>query len=118
LAVCRERGYSHHELQERLPPRKKKRLIVQFRDRTGVLRTGFTRDVSASGFFVVCEPMPDVGETLVLKLHLPRGAVINVTGKVVRHGRGTAAIEGSAASGFGFSFEGESPERNKALATL
>jgi len=105
-------------LKERLPPRKKKRLIVQFRDRAGILRTAFTRDVSLSGFFVVAEPMPDVGETLVLKLHLPRGGVINVSGKVVRHGRGTAAIEGSAASGFGFSFEGESPERDKALEAL
>jgi hypothetical protein len=118
LAVCRAHGYPQPELPGRIPPRKKRRLIVQFRDRTGILRTAFTRDVSMSGFFVVCEPMPEVGETLVLKLHLPRGGVINVTGKVVRRGRGTAAIEGSAPSGFGFSFQGESEERNKALETL
>jgi hypothetical protein len=103
---------------ERVPARKKKRLIVQFHDRTGVLRTGFTRDVSRTGFFVVCEPMPEVGETLIMKLHLPRGEVINVTGRVVRRGRGTASIEGSAASGFGFAIEGLSEQRDKVLEAL
>ena len=46
--------------------------------------------------------MPAVGELLVLTLHMPRGVILELKGFVVRHGRGSASVEGSAPLGFGF----------------
>ena len=89
-------------MKQRSPVRKKKKLLVQFRDRTGALSTGWTRDLSPTGLFVVSNPMPAVGESVVLTLHLPRGIMLELSGTVVRLGRGSTSIEGSAPMGFGF----------------
>jgi len=105
-------------VKERIPARKKKRLLVQFRDRSGELRTGWTRDLSPTGLFVVSEPMPAVGELLVLKLHMPRGMILELQGFVVRHGRGSSSVEGSAPLGFGFTLRSPGEQYTKLLETL
>jgi Tfp pilus assembly protein PilZ len=89
-------------VKQRSPVRKRKKLLAQFHDRTGGLCTGWTRDLSPTGLFVVSDPMPAVGEAVVLKLHLPRGIILELEGTVVRVGRGSTSIEGSAPMGFGF----------------
>lgn len=80
-------------------PRKKKRLLIEYVDSTGERRTAFTRDVSMTGFYVVADAMPAVGTEQEMKLHLPRG-VLGVPTRIVRCGRGTSAVEGSAPKGF------------------
>jgi hypothetical protein len=102
----------------RILPRKAKRLLVQFHDHAGATRTGWVRDLSATGLFIICEPLPEVGEVLFLTLHLPRGAVMNLTGKVVRHGRGSSALGGSAPLGFGFALDGDAVEHQKLVDAL
>ena len=86
-------------------PRRKKRLVIEYIDATGARRTAFTRDLSLTGFFVLADDMPAVGTEQVLKLHLPRG-VVAVPGTIVRVGRGTSAVEGSAPKGFAVSITG------------
>ncbi len=76
------------------------------------------RDLSATGLFVICEPLPDIGSTLSLTLHLPRGAVLNLTGRVVRHGRGSSAVGGSAPLGFGFILDGDAAEHQRLVDAL
>ena len=98
-------------------PRKKKRLIIEYIDATGARRTAFTRDLSMTGFFVLADEMPAVGTDQVLKLHLPRG-VVPVPGTIVRVGRGTSAVEGSAAKGFAVSISGLCEPYVKLVETL
>ncbi len=80
-------------------PRKKKRLLLEYIDANGERRTAFTRDVSLTGFYVIAEAMPLVGSEQQMKLHLPRG-VVEINARVVRTGRGTTAVAGSAPKGF------------------
>ena len=80
-------------------PRKKKRLLIEYIVSTGERRTAFTRDLSMTGFYVLADAMPAVGTEQEMKLHLPRG-VVGIPARVVRCGRGTSAVEGSAAKGF------------------
>ncbi len=105
-------------MSKRALPRKAKRLLVQFRDDAGATRTGWVRDLSATGLFVICEPLPDIGSALCLSLHLPRGVVMNLTGRVVRHGRGSSAVGGSAPLGFGFLLDGDAAEHQKLVDAL
>ena len=86
-------------------PRKKKRLLIEYIDSTGERRTAFTRDLSMTGFYVLAEAMPAIGTEQEMKLHLPRG-VVNVPALVVRTGRGTSAVEGSAPKGFAVTLSG------------
>jgi hypothetical protein len=86
-------------------PRKKKRLLIEYIDSSGERRTAFTRDLSLTGFFVLAEAMPAIGTEQEMKLHLPRG-VVGVPARIVRSGRGTSAVEGSAAKGFAVAISG------------
>ena len=99
-------------------PRKKKKLLVEFNDASGVRQTAFTRDLSFTGFFVVAEKMPTVGELLTLQLHLPRGNVLVLTGKVARQGRASTAVATSAALGFGFALSTYSEDYTQLVASL
>jgi hypothetical protein len=105
-------------VKQRSPARKKKKLLVQFHDRTGALHTGWTRDVSPTGLFIVSVPMPTIGESIVLKLHMPRGVILELAGTVVRHGRGSASVEGSAPLGFGFRITTPDEAFSKLFETL
>ena len=62
--------------------------------------------------------MPTVGELLVLKLHMPRGGILELKGFVVRHGRGSASVEGSAPLGFGFTLRTPGEEYVKLFEAL
>lgn len=98
-------------------PRKKRRLLIEYIDATGERRTAFTRDFSLTGFYVLAEAMPAVGTVQEMKLHLPRG-VIGIPARVVRKGRGTSAVEGSATKGFAVAISGSCEEYTKLVDTL
>ncbi|HSB36239.1 MAG TPA: PilZ domain-containing protein [Thermoanaerobaculia bacterium] len=87
-------------------PRKKGRYLIEYPDSDGNRCTAFTRDVSLSGFFVTCEKSPPPGRPLTVKLHAPRGKVLELAGTVVRVGRSSAAIGTSVATGFAFAIQG------------
>jgi hypothetical protein len=98
-------------------PRKKKRLLIEYIDSTGERRTAFTRDLSMTGFYVLAEAMPAVGTEQRMKLHLPRG-VVEIPTRIVRCGRGTSAIEGSAPKGFAVELSGFCEPYAKLVAAL
>jgi PilZ domain len=98
-------------------PRKKRRLLIEYIDSSGERRTAFTRDFSLTGFYVLAEAMPAVGTVQEMKLHLPRG-VIGIPARVVRKGRGTSAVEGSATKGFAVAISGSCEEYTKLVDTL
>ncbi len=87
-------------------PRKRGRFLIEFPDADGLRTTAFTRDVSLSGFFVACERSPQIGSPLVVKLHGPRGRVLELSGTVVRVGRSSVALHTSVATGFAFAIRG------------
>jgi hypothetical protein len=98
-------------------PRKKKRLLIEYIDSTGERRTAFTRDLSMTGFYVLAEAMPAVGTEQEMKLHLPRG-VVGVPTRIVRCGRGTSAVEGSAPKGFAVVLSGYCEPYTKLVEAL
>jgi hypothetical protein len=98
-------------------PRKKRRLLIEYVDSTGERRTAFTRDFSMTGFYVLAEVMPTVGSEQEMKLHLPRG-VVTIPARVVRIGRGTSAVEGSATKGFAVALSGFCDLYTKLVETL
>ena len=87
-------------------PRKKGRFLIEFPGADGLRSTAFTRDVSLSGFFVACDRSPSIGSPLVVKIHGPRGKVLELTGTVVRVGRSSADLHTSVAVGFAFAIQG------------
>lgn len=91
-------------------PRKRGRFLIEFPDADGLRSTAFTRDVSLSGFFVACDKSPGIGSPLVVKLHGPRGRVLELAGTVVRTGRSSAALHTSVATGFAFAIRGLNDE--------
>lgn len=104
-------------MSDPLFPRKGKRLLIEFVDATGTKRTGYTRDLSFTGLFIVSEHLPPVG-ALTITLHLPRGKVVDLHGRVVRQGRGTASVSGSAPIGFGFALGGYSEDFTQLVSGL
>jgi hypothetical protein len=98
--------------------RKGKRLLVEFTDGAGGKHTGWTRDLSFTGLFVVSDTLPLVGTVLTLNVHLPRGKVVQIPGRVVRQGRGSAKVTGSAPRGFGFELAGYSEDFTALVSTL
>jgi hypothetical protein len=98
-------------------PRKKRRLLIEYIDSTGERRTAFTRDLSMTGFYVVAEAMPAVGTEQEMKLHLPRG-VVGIPARIVRTGRGTSAVEGSAPKGFAVVLSSFCEQYTKLVETL
>ncbi len=98
-------------------PRKKKRLLIEYIDATGEHRTAFTRELSMTGFYVLADAMPAVGTEQEMKLHLPRG-VVDVPTRIVRCGRGTSAVAGSAPKGFAVTLAGFCEPYTKLVETL
>lgn len=82
--------------------RQKRRLLVEFTF-DGVVRTGFSRDVSQTGLFVQSRFVPSIGQPLTVTIKLPGGPHVALQGKVVR-GYHTAGALASFDPG-GFSFE-------------
>jgi hypothetical protein len=99
-------------------PRKKRKLLVQFVDASGESQTGYTRDVSLSGFFVIAPTLPRVGP-LTVTLHLPNGKTLPVYGRVVRQAEPPeTALVRSANAGFGFGLNAYSEEYTRFIETL
>jgi hypothetical protein len=99
-------------------PRKKGRFLIEFLDSDGLRSTAFTRDVSLSGFFVACQKSPKIGSPLVVKIHGPRGRVLELTGTVVRAGRSSAELHTSVAIGFAFAISGLNDEWMRLVDSL
>jgi len=97
-------------------PRRKRKLLVQFVDAQGEKQTGFTRDVSLTGFFVLAPTLPSVGP-LSVALHLPSGKVAQLQGNVVRHAAPGQSFRGNE-SGFGFGLTGYSEDYHRFVETL
>lgn len=104
-------------MRDTVYPRRKKRLLIEYVDDAGSRQTAFTRDVSMTGFFVVAERMPPIGAPQTLRLHLPRG-VLTLEANVVREGRGTSQVEGSAVRGFGVALTSFSEEYTRLITAL
>lgn len=98
-------------------PRKKKRLLIEYIDSAGERQAAFIRDLSMTGFYVLTEAMPAIGTEQEMKLHLPRG-VVNVLARVVRTGRGTSSVEGSAPKGFAVVLSGYCEQYTKLVEAL
>ena len=99
-------------------PRKKRKLVVEYVDDSGVKRTAFTRDLSLTGFFVAAETCPKVGETVTVHLHLPRGTIAPLSGTVVRQGHSSSVATGSVSVGFAFALAAFSEEYARLIQTL
>ena len=70
--------------------------------------TGITGDISPRGMFVRSTRIPGTGPMLRLRINLPEGRTLSLTGRVVR---GSTAISSAGASpGFGLRLARESPE--------
>jgi hypothetical protein len=85
-------------------PRIKRRLLVQFHH-DGADRTGFSRDLSHTGLFIKSTSIPQIGESLSLKVTLPDGRHIVLPGKVVRGVRASGLL-GVDTGGFSFQLSG------------
>jgi hypothetical protein len=98
-------------------PRLKKRLVVEF-SHDGESHTGFTHDVSHTGFFIVSTQLPKPGTTVPATLHLPDGRKITLTGQVVRARRSPPQLRDSVANGFSLQLSGYHEEYMRFIASL
>ena len=99
-------------------PRKKKRLMVEFLDSLGMKRTGYTHDLSYTGFFVKAGSSPKLGEAIKLMLHLPDGQKLELPGRVARQTRVPLALSATMPSGFGFALTAYSEEYTRFVDSL
>ena len=102
---------------KRVFPRLKKRLMVDFVI-DGVLSTGFTHDLSFTGFFVVSSRLPKIGTVLPATLHLPSGKRISLTGKVVRSLRVPTALAQTIPNGFSMQLTDYAEEYTRFVESL
>ncbi|MGE5277092.1 MAG: PilZ domain-containing protein [Acidobacteriota bacterium] len=103
-------------VEKRAARRRKTEMTVEFSQ--GALHgTGVIHDVSPRGMFVRSTSIPGTGPMLRLKVNLPEGRTLVLTGRVVR-GATTLSSGPSSASGFGLRLAGESPEYEALLSRL
>jgi hypothetical protein len=94
-------------VEKRTTRRRKAEMTVEFSQ--GALRgTGVTHDVSPRGMFVRSTRLPGAGPMLRLKVNLPGGRTLVLTGRVVRDA--TASSASPAPPGFGLRLAEEWPE--------
>jgi hypothetical protein len=94
-------------IEKRTAHRRRAQVSVEF-TQGGVCGTGVTGDLSPRGMFVRTAQIPSTGPMLRLKVRLPEGRTLSLTGRVVR---GSMAISSArAASGFGLQLAEDSPE--------
>ena len=84
----------------------------------GALCTGFTHDVSFTGFFVISSRLPQIGTMLPATIHLPDGKRVTMTGKVVRSRRVPPALAQTFANGFSMQLTGYSEEYTRFVSSL
>lgn len=102
---------------KRVFPRLKKRLVVDFTIE-GTHYSGFTHDLSYTGFFVVSSKLPAPGTELAATLHLPDGKRIALTGRVIRARRVPPQLAQSMANGFSLQINGYSEDYTRFVETL
>lgn len=99
------------------PPRHIVEMMVEFEhgDSRG---TGVTRDISSGGMFVAASPLPNVGPSLQLTVHLPNGRRLELKGKVVRSALQPDVSPAPAPAGFGVRLTDQPPEYDELLSRL
>jgi hypothetical protein len=99
------------------PPRHHVEMMVEFEhgDSRG---TGVTRDISSGGMFVAASPLPNVGPSLQLTVHLPNGRRLELKGKVVRSASPAGVSPAPAPPGFGVRLTDQPPEYDELLSRL
>jgi len=102
---------------KRVFPRLKKRLVVEFSS-DGETHTGFTHDLSHTGFFVVTTSLPKPGSRIPATLHLPDGRRITVTGQVIRSRRVPPQLRDSMANGFSLQLAGYFEDYTRFVGSL
>jgi hypothetical protein len=102
-------------IEKRTAHRRRADVKVEFTQ--GALRgTGITGDLSPRGMFVRSTSIPGTGPMLRLRVNLPEGRTLALTGRVVRGS--TAISSAGAASGFGLCLTEDSPEYEDLIARL
>lgn len=102
-------------VEKRTARRRKAEMTVEFSQ--GALHgTGVIRDVSPRGMYVRSTSIPGTGPMLRLKVNLPEGRTLVLTGRVVR---GATSLSSPAASpGFGLRLSEDSAEYEALLSLL
>jgi hypothetical protein len=92
------------------PPsnRRKRRYVVEWQS-DNYFCTGFTQDVSPTGIFIRSTHIPEVGQTVSLKILLPGRKQLRVRGTVVRSYLAPANLRQFIPSGYGIRLK-EAPE--------
>jgi hypothetical protein len=102
-------------IEKRTARRREAEMKVEF-TQDAFLGTGITGNVSPRGMFVRSTRIPGTGPMLRLKVKLPEGRTLVLTGRVVR---GSAAISSAGTSpGFGLRLAEESPEYEDLVSWL
>lgn len=102
-------------IEKRTARRRRAEVTVEFSQ--GALHgTGTTGDVSHRGMFVRSTQIPGTGPMLRLRVNLPEGRTLALTGRVVRGS--TAISTAGASSGFGLRLAEDSPEYEDLVSRL
>jgi hypothetical protein len=102
-------------IEKRTARRRRAEVNVEFSQ--GALHgTGITGDISPRGMFVRSTHIPGTGPMLRLRVNLPEGRTLALTGRVVRGS--TAISSAAAASGFGLRLAEDSPEYEDLVSRL
>jgi hypothetical protein len=102
-------------VEKRTAHRRRAEMKVEF-TQGGVSGTGVTGDLSPRGMFVRSAQVPSTGPMLRLKVSLPEGRTLSLTGRVVR---GSTTISSArVAAGFGLRLAEESPEYEDLISRL
>jgi hypothetical protein len=102
-------------IEKRTAHRRRAEVKVDFTQ--GALHgTGIAGDISPRGMFVRSTRIPGTGPMLRLRLNLPEGRTLALTGRVVRGS--TAISSAGASSGFGLRLADDSPEYEDLVSRL
>jgi hypothetical protein len=102
-------------IEKRTARRRRAEVKVEFSQ--GALHgTGITGDVSPRGMFVRSTHIPGTGPMLRLRVNLPEGRTLVLTGRVVRGATGISSA--GASSGFGLRLAEDSPDYEDLVSRL
>jgi hypothetical protein len=99
------------------PPRHNVEMMVEF-EQSDSRGTGVTRDISSSGMFVSASPLPNMGPSLQLTVHLPNGRRLQLKGKVVRSASTAGVSPAPTPPGFGVRLTDQPAEYDELLSRL
>ena len=104
-------------IEKRTAHRRRAAMAVEFTQDT-LRGTGITRDLSPRGIFVRSAQIPSTGPMLRLKVNLPDGRTLALTGRVVRGSTVISSSSVKAEPGFGLRIEEDSPEYEDFVSRL